>query len=188
VGLLDVAETRTRMNAEDLFRLPDDGKRRELVEGEIREMAPAGARYGDTAAALTILLGQYVRENRLGKLLAAETGYRISRDPDTVRAPDVSLVARDRIPPEGVPEGYWNLAPDLVAEVVSPNDTAAEVQSKVQMWLESGVRLVWVVYPNTRSVVVYESLKEITTLTTEDALSGGTVVPGFECRVSEIFE
>ncbi len=176
------------MNAEDLFRLPDDGKRRELVEGEIREMAPAGARHGRTAMRIGALLDQHATTQQIGVVLAAETGFRIFRDPDTVRAPDVSFVARDRIPPEGVPEGYWNLAPDLVAEVVSPNDTAAEVQSKVQMWLESGVRLVWVVYPNTRSVVVYESLKEITTLTTEDALSGGTVVPGFECRVSEIFE
>ncbi len=176
------------MTSEELLRLPDDGKRRELVQGELREMAPAGARHGDAAAALTILLGQHVRANRLGKMLAAETGFRISRDPDTVRAPDVSFVARDRVPPEGAPEGYWDIAPDLVAEVVSPNDTAAEVQSKVQRWLETGVRLVWVVYPGTRSVVAYESLKEISTLTTGDTLSGGNVVPGFECAVAEIFE
>lgn len=90
--------------------------------------------------------------------------------------------------PEGIPEGYWDIAPNLVAEVVSPNDIAAEVQSKVQMWLESGVRLVWVVYPDTRSVVVYGSLKEISTLTTGDTLDGGTVVPGFECPVSGVFE
>lgn len=72
--------------------------------------------------------------------------------------------------------------------MISPNDTAAEVQSKVQMWLESGVRLVWIVYPDTRSVVVYESLKEISTFTAEDTLSGGGVVPGFECKVAEVFE
>ena len=76
----------------------------------------------------------------------------------------------------------------VVAEVVYPNDTAAEIQSKVQMWLETGVRLAWVVYPDTRSVVTYESLKEISTLTTGDTLSGGNVVLGFECLVTEIFE
>lgn len=176
------------MTAGELLRLPDDGKRHELVEGELREMAPAWARHGDAAAALTILLGQHVRAQRLGRVLAAETGFRISRNPDTVRAPDVSFVAQERVPPDGPPQGYWELAPDLAVEVVSPNDAAAEIQSKVQMWLESGVRLVWVVYPDTRSVVAYKSLKEISTFTAGDALSGGDVVTGFESPVAEIFE
>ncbi|MDQ4002942.1 MAG: Uma2 family endonuclease [Actinomycetota bacterium] len=183
-----MAETRTQMTAQELLGLPDDGKRYELVKGELREMVPAGARHGSVAARLTSLLDQHVRAEGLGIVLAAETGFRIFRDPDTVRAPDVSFVARERVPAAGPPEGYWNLAPDLVVEVVSPNDTASEVQSKVQMWLESGVRLAWVVYPSTRSVVVYESLKEISTLTTGDVLSGGNVVPGFGCAVEEIFE
>lgn len=176
------------MTAEELLGLPDDGKRHELVEGELKEMTPAGARHGSAAAALTVLLGQHVGAKRLGTVLAAETGFIISRNPDTVRAPDVSFVAQERIPPEGPPEGYWELAPDLAVEVVSPNDTAAGVQSKVQMWLESGVRLVWVVYPETRSVVAYRSLKEISTFTAGDTLGGGDVVPGFECKVAEIFE
>lgn len=183
-----MAETKISTTARELFELPDDGKRYELVEGELREMAPAGARHGSVAITLAILLGQYVRENRLGMMLAAETGFRISRNPDTVRAPDVSFVARERVPPDGPPEGYWELAPDLAVEVVSPNDTAADVQSKVQMWLESGVHLVWVVYPDTRSVVAYESLKEVSVLTDRDALSGGEVVPGFESPVAGIFE
>src|SRR3954447_20705169 len=108
-----MTETGTRMTAEELLGLTDDGKRYELIEGELREMAPAGARHGSTAAALTVLLGQHVRANQLGRVLAAETGFRISRNPDTVRAPDISFVARERIPPEGLPEGYWDLAPDL---------------------------------------------------------------------------
>ena len=183
-----MTETGTRTTAGELLGLPDDGKRHELVEGELKEMAPAGARHGKAAAKLTILLGQHVEAQQLGVVLAAETGFLISRNPDTVRAPDVSFVAQERVPPDGPPEGYWELAPDLAIEVVSPNDTAAGVQSKVQMWLESGVRLVWVVYPDTRSVAAYESLKEISVSTTEDALSGGNVVPGFECKVAEIFD
>lgn len=181
-------KTKTRMTAEELIRLPGDGKRRELVEGELREMNPAGGRHGSVAATLAILLGQHVRSRRLGVVLAAETGFRISRDPDTVRAPDVSFVARECVPPDGPPEGYWDLAPDLAAEVVSPNDTAAEVQSKVQMWLDAGVRLVWVVYPATRSVMVYESPKEIRSLAAGDTLGGGEVVPGFGRQVAGIFE
>lgn len=183
-----MTETRTRMTARELFELPDDGKRYELVEGELKEIVPAGARHGSTTARLTVLLGQHVRAERLGVVLAAETGFVISRNPDTVRAPDVSFVAQERVPEEGPPESFWELTPDLVVEVVSPNDTAAEVQSKVQMWLESGTHLAWVVYPDTRSVVAYKSLKDISTLTAEDVLSSGDVVPGFECKVTEIFE
>lgn len=181
-------ETTTKITAQELFDLPDNGKRRELVEGELRETTPAGARHGRAAMRLGSLLDQHATAKRLGLVLAAETGFRISRNPDTVRAPDISFVSQERVPPDGPPEGYWELAPDLAVEVVSPNDTAAEVQSKVQMWLASGVRLVWVVYPDTRSVVAYKPLKEISTLTTGDALSGGDVVSGFECMVAEIFE
>lgn len=183
-----MTETGTKLTAEELLGLTDDGKRYELVEGELREMAPAGARHGRVAMKLASRLDRHVEINRLGMVLAAETGFRISRDPDTVRAPDVSFVAKERIPSEGPPEGYWELAPDLAVEVVSPNDPAVQVQSKVQMWLESGVRLVWVVYSDTRAIMAYKSLKEITTFTAEDTLDGGQVVPGFECAVAEIFE
>ena len=184
--LLKVAETGTRITAEELLGLPDDGKRRELVRGELREMAPAGARHGRATMRLASRLDRHVETNQSGMVLAAETGFKISRD--TVRAPDVSFVARERVPYGGPPEGYWDLAPDLAVEVVSPNDTAADVQSKVQMWLEAGVRLVWIVYPGTNSVVVHKSLKEAATLTATDILTGNDIVPGFECLVAEIFE
>lgn len=96
-----MAETKIGTTAQELYELPDDGKRYELVEGELREMAPAGAMHGNVAATLTILLGQHVRAQQSGRLLAAETGFRISRNPDTVRAPGVSFVSRERVPPEG---------------------------------------------------------------------------------------
>lgn len=183
-----MAETKTTMTAEELLKLPDDGKRRELVQREVREMAPARVRHGRAAMRLASLLNRHVTAERLGVVLVAGTGFRISRNPDTVRAPDVSFVARERVPTGGPPEGYWELAPDLAVEVVSSNDTAAGVQSKVQMWLESGVRLVWVVYPGTRLVVAYRGLREISTFTAGDALGGGDVTPGFGCGVAEIFE
>jgi Uma2 family endonuclease len=116
------------MTAQELLGLPDDGKRYELVKGELRETIPAGVRHGSVAARLTALLGQHVRAESLGIVLAAESGFTISRGPDTVRAPDTSFVARERVPGGGPPEGYWDLAPDLVVEAVSSNDTASEVQ------------------------------------------------------------
>lgn len=183
-----MVETRTVTTAEELLRLPDGGKRYELVRGELREMNSAGARHGRIAMKLGARLDRHVAVENLGIVLAAETGFRISRNPDTVRAPDVSFVSRERVPPGGPPDGYWDLSPDLAVGVVSPNDAAAEVQSKVQMWLETGTRLVWVVYPGTRSVVVHNSLKDISILTTVDVLDGGKVVPGFEIPVAEIFE
>ena len=181
-------ETRTVTTAEELLRLPDVGKRYELVRGKLREMNPAGARHGRIAMKLGARLDRHAIVENLGIVLAAETGFRISRNPDTVRAPDISFVSRERIAPGGPPDGYWDLAPDLAVEVVSPNDTAAEVQSKVQMWLEAGTRLVWVVYPGTRSIVVHKSLKDISTLTASDTLDAGGVVPGFEIPVADVFE
>lgn len=183
-----MVETRAVTTAEELLRLPDSSERYELVRGELRKMNPAGARHGRIAMKLGARLDRYTTVKNLGIVLAAETGFRLSRSPDTVRAPDISFVARERIPLGGPPDGYWDLSPDLAVEVVSPNDTAAEVQSKVQMWLEAGTRLAWVVYPGTRSVVAHNSLKDISTLTANDILTGGGVVPGFQIPVTEVFE
>ncbi len=183
-----MTETKTGMTAEELMKTPDDGMRRELVKGEMREMPPAGALHGKAAMGIGRILGNYVQENELGEVPAAETGFIIARNPDTTRAPDTGFISKERIPSSGPPDGYWELAPDLAVEVVSPNDTATEVQEKVREWIEAGVRLVWVVYPKTREVVVHKSLKDISTLTEGESLRGDDVLPGFECPVKEIFE
>ena len=183
-----MVETKTVTTAEVLLRLPDSGERHELARGELRRMHPAGARHGRIAMKLGARLDRYSTVENLGIVLAAETGFRLSRNPHTPSAPDFSFVVREHVPAGGPPDGYWDLAPDLVVEVVSPNGTAAEVQSKVQMWLEAGTRLVWVVYPGTRSVVVHKSLKDISTLTATDTLNGGEVASGFELHVAEVFE
>jgi len=176
------------MTAEQLIRLPPDrGKRYELRRGELLMMTPSGALHGDVTMALGTLMRVYASQKKLGKVLAAETGFKIHSDPDTVRAPDVAFVARERIPSTGVPRGYWELTPDLVAEVVSPNDSAADVQDKVEEWLNAGVRRVWVVYPDTQTVHVYRSLKEVSVLKPGDTLDGEDVLLGFSCTVEEIF-
>jgi len=176
------------MTAEQLMRLPlGRGKRYELRRGELLMMTPSGALHGDIVMALGTLMRMHASQNKLGKVLAAETGFKIHTNPDTVRAPDVAFVTRERIPPTGVPRGYWELAPDLVAEVVSPGDNAADVQDKIEEWLNAGVRRVWVVYPDTQTIHVYRSLKEVGVLKSGDRLDGEDVLPGFSCTVEEIF-
>ncbi|UCC63442.1 MAG: Uma2 family endonuclease [Anaerolineae bacterium] len=145
---MDASVVSAPMTAEELFWLPYDGHRYELIEGELKEMVPAGPRHGRIANAVAFLLTQHARQNDLGVVYAAETGFKLRKDPDTVWAADAAFVAVGRIPPQGEPEGYWDIAPDLVVEVVSPSDSAPAVQSKVTDWLAAGCQLVWVVYPD----------------------------------------
>jgi Uma2 family endonuclease len=175
------------MTADQLLRLPPDGRRYELVEGELKVMTPASPRHGRIAMRMGSLIEHYARQHDLGIVYAAETGFQLRENPDTIRVADAAFVAKSRIPPEGEPEGYWAIAPDLVVEVVSPSDSASEVQSKVADWLGAGCQLVWVVYPDTQTVTEYHSLTEIRVLIAGQALDGGDTLPGFACLVSEIF-
>jgi Uma2 family endonuclease len=179
-------ETRRPMTAEELFELPDDGLRHELVEGELRSLPPAGFEHGDVTLELAFHVKAFVREHRLGAVLAAETGFVIGRAPDTVRAPDVAFVSSDRLPP-GRERRFAELAPDLVAEVTSPSDRVAEVNEKVGQWLDAGVRLVWVVDPQTRIVVVHHPDGLARVLRGDDVLDGGDVLPGFALPLRELF-
>jgi Uma2 family endonuclease len=176
------------MTADELFALPDDSQRHELVYGEHRIMAPAGGEHGAISAGLIVQLGAYVRKHKLGRVFTSETGFWITRDPDTVRAPDAAFVRTARIPKSGLPIGFWPGAPDLAVEVTSPSDTLEEVEDKVQQWLASGTALVWVVNPKRRTVTVYSSPSQATILAVNDELDGGEVLPGFRIRVSEIFD
>ena len=174
--------------AEDLLCLSTTGKRLELVKGKVYEMAPEGGRHGYVAMNIGTLMGGHVRSNRLGRVFAAETGFIIRHDPDTVRAPDAAFVSQNRLSADEIPDGYIDLIPDLVVEVVSPNDRRREVLEKVEEWLNAGVRLAWVLYPATRSAIVYRSLNDVTHLTADDYLDGEDVVPGFRRRLGELFE
>ncbi|MCA1635166.1 MAG: Uma2 family endonuclease [Acidobacteria bacterium] len=175
------------MTAEELRKLPKDGFRYELVEGELKQMSPSGTEHGAVIFNLSILLGQHLKANNLGQGFGAETGFKIDSNPDTVRAPDIAFVRRERIPPTGIPKNFWEIAPDLVVEVVSPGDTFEEVEEKVAQWLAAGTSAVWVVNPKRRSVSVYRSMTDVERLSEADELEGREVVPGFRCKVSEIF-
>lgn len=175
------------MTADELLMLPDDGKRYELIEGVLNKMSPAGMAHGLVAMRAGAILFNFVHQRELGEVFAAETGFVVSTDPDTVRAPDAAFVAADRLPPGDFPPGYLRLTPDLVVEVVSPSDTASELQSKVCTWLDAGCRLVWVVYPATQSVTVYQSREDVRVLGEEDALDGNPVFEGFSAEVRDLF-
>jgi len=182
-----MAITTQLMTAEELLAMPDDGFRYELVEGELRRMAPAGQYHGWVGMELSGPLHQHVKSHKLGKVFMAETGFQLRRDPDTVRAPDSAFVRRERVEQVGRTKGYWPGAPDLAVEVVSPGDTVSEVEEKVREWLHFGTRLVWIVSPKLRTITVYRSLTDIVTLTEKDVLDGGDVVPGFQLLGAEIF-
>ena len=179
--------TLQRSTANELFEMPDDGFRYELVKGELRRMSPSGSEHGAIIINISVLLAQYVRSKKLGVCFGAETGFKLASDPDTVRAPDVAFIRRERIPESGIPKKFWPGAPDLAVEVLSPGDTRREVDEKVEDWLESGARAVWVINPKRRSVSVYRSLTDVTRLSEGEELDGGDVAPGFRCKVSEIF-
>ena len=180
--------TRTRlMTADELLDMPDDGWRYELIRGELIRMSPAGNRHGKFAMRMGTPLGVYVEDNDLGEVYAAETGYFLAFDPDTVRAPDVSFISRERLDEIGETDGYWPDAPGLAVEVISPNDRYTEVEAKVLDWLDAGTRMVIVVNPRTRTVRVYRSPSDVTDLTMDDTIDGADVVPGWRLPVARIF-
>ena len=172
--------------AADLERLPDDGFRYELVRGEVRKMTPVGNEHGKIAALVTGSLGQHVPP-RLGAVYAAETGFRLASDPDTVRAPDAAFVCQARLDAVGAVAGYWPGAPDLAVEVVAPGDRYGEVAEKVADWLAAGTQMVVVVEPRQRTVAVHHADGVIRALREGDVLEGGEVVPGWEVAVAALF-
>jgi Uma2 family endonuclease len=181
-----MATAMTLLTAEEFAKLPSS-RWSELIDGVVVEMSPPAPEHGGIARTVFGLLWAYVRPRALGRVIT-EAGFIIRRNPDLVRAPDVPFIRTVQIPPTGLPRQFWNIAPDLVVEVVSPSDTRAEVLAKVREWIEAGVRTVWVAYPISRTIEVVRSLQERVTLGIGATLDGGDVVPGFSCPVAEIFE
>lgn len=175
------------MTAEELFGLPDDNCRHELVRGELQRMAAAGFRHGAVIMNVAVPLGHHVKQHGLGLMCGAETGFVLERDPDTVLAPDIAFVRRERIPASGLPANFWEGPPDLAVEVTSPGDTRREVADKVASWLAAGTRLVWVVDPKRLVVEIHEPDGAPRRLRGSDVLEGEPLFPGFRLPVADIF-
>ena len=166
------------ITAEDPLRLNLPNKRTELVRGVLVAREPAGYRHGDVTIRITTAIANHVYGVRLGRVFAAETGFTLARNPDTVRAPDVAFISNARLP-EPPPPGFAEMAPDLAVEVLSPGDRAGEVLGKVGDWLEAGCRLVWVIDPARAQGRVYRADGSESLLGGHDALEGEDVLPGF---------
>jgi Uma2 family endonuclease len=176
--------TRRVATEDDLRAMPKDGQKYELVDGEIR-VSPAGDRHGFVAANLIVLLGAFVKQRRLGYVMSSDAGFRLPSK--NVRSPDVSFVASGRFPNDTPPDDWGSLAPDLAVEVLSPGDRPRYVMDKVGEYLEAGVRLVWVIDPKKQRAVVYRSLSDVRELGPDESLEGQDVLPGFSCRLRDIF-
>lgn len=176
------------ITAEMLFDMGDDAGHCELVAGEVTAMPPVGDDHGAVALDLSWYINTFVRRERLGVVYAAETGFILARNPDTVRAPDVAFVRAERVRPRGQRTGYVPFAPDLAVEVVSPNDRLAHGERTVQEYLAAGTRLVWVAHPAQQTVTVYAPDQAVRVLGVADELDGGGVLPGFRLAVARLFE
>ena len=176
------------LTADDLLCLHSQGVRGELIRGVLPDTMPTVREHGKIAAKLSFVLGCLVWPGKLGELTTSESGVGLERDPDTVREPDIAYFSAAKSQSGSRVTDYSEEVPDLVVEVISPNDTQREVSDKASMWLSYGVRLVWVVQPETGSVDIYRPDNEPTTIGEDHILDGLDVLPGFICSVREIFD
>ena len=175
------------LTADELWKMPDHGGRYELVRGELRPMSPAGSGHGAFSMNLAAPLHQFVRARKLGIVVAAETGFIIATDPDTVLAPDAAFIRQERVTATGITQKYWPGPPDLAIETMSPGDAARDVEKKAREWLTAGTQHVWVINPQAKTVTVYRPDNSVKILGLSGTLDGAEVVPGFQILVAEIF-
>ncbi len=175
------------ITAEEIAALSPNIRHGELIRGIFFRRSLSTKLHGFIAANVLGFLGNYVKKSQVGRVFMTGTGFVLARNPDTVRAPDAAFVRAERLADQP-PAGFFEGAPDLAVEVISPGETVDEVESKVIDYLEAGTKLIWLIYPRTQTVTVYRSLTEIEILTIADMLDGGQLLPGFSVAVKQIFE
>lgn len=165
----------------------------ELIKGKIVPKGghfeinmPTGAMHGAVTDELESRISTFVRENKLGRVFAAETGFILAEG--TVRGIDISFVGKAKIAEFGISEKFFSVATDLAIEVISPENTFDEIQDKIEAYLSAGTKLVWIVYPKKKMVQVYRNNNVVNILRETDELSGEDVLPNFKVKLSEIFE
>jgi Uma2 family endonuclease len=147
----------------------------------------AGWRHGEIVARIVQRLLNFLDENPRGKIACNDPGTKLESDPDLLRAPDIGFVAGERIPPEGLPDQWWQGGPDLTVDVVSPSQSLSELIDKAQEFLRAGTRLAWIVDPSRQCVLVCTPPDHVRVLHEADTLEGGDVLPGFAVPVAAVF-
>jgi len=176
------------MTAEELMELPHgEGFRYELINGELEKTMSAGFPHGRITMRLAGPLSEFIWTHDLGEILAAETGFQLTFGPDTVLAPDISFIAKERLAQVGETERFWPAAPDLVVEVLSPSDRPSKVNRKTSLWLGYGAKQVWIVNPKNHTVTIYRSPSDATTFSGSDYLEAQDLLPGFTLSLERIF-
>jgi Uma2 family endonuclease len=181
----EVTELPRPITGEMLFKLGDIG-RTELVRGEIVYMSPTGHPHGFLESNFDRVLGTFVHQHKLGRVFVGEVGIYTQRNPDTVRAADVAFISRQRWS-QVRSQSYLDVAPELVIEILSPDDAWGEVMEKLEEYFTSGVLAVWIADPKRQQVYIYHSLTEVQRLSAGDVLADDKVLPGFNVPVAELF-
>ncbi|MGH9203415.1 MAG: Uma2 family endonuclease [Vicinamibacterales bacterium] len=180
--------TSTRpITAEELLRMPEDGFQYELVKGRLVQLMLPGAEHGIIEVRLCVALADHVERHDLGLVVAGDTGFKLESDPDTVRGPDVAFVRAGRVPPTGIPKGFWDGAPDLAVEILSPSNTASQIKEKLAEYLGLGSSQVWVVDPRRKTTTIHQRDAAPQVLGEEDQIDGGDLLPGFRYPVARLF-
>jgi len=159
----------------------------ELIDGQLVERNLRGAYSSAVAAQISFELNRFNRERPFGWVFDSDVSYRCFKSPDTLRRADVSVVLHLRLAGNRIPESYASIAPDLAVEVISPTNKAGEVETKVLEYLEAGVKLVWVVFPQSRTIHVRRLEGTLRVVREHEQLEGESVIPGFSCRVRDLF-
>ena len=181
-----VLEIPRTITSDDLLDLPKDGFRYEIVRGELRKKMPSGILHALIAGRIAGLLSGFIRQRRLGEILTAEPGFKLSLTPETLRVPDVSFMRMDKFLQIKNLDKFYSGAPNLAVEVISPSETFQDEQEKIEDYLASGVEMIWIVRPKQTTITVYRPQHELTVLRIGDSLDGADVIPGFTCSVEDI--
>ena len=177
--------TQKLITAEEFLLMPNPpgGVQQELVRGEIVNMPPPGTLHGVTQMKTGRRLGNFIDAGP-GGTLSCESGFVTERSPDSVRGPDISYWTKERL--KEIPVGYVDISPDMIVEVLSPSNTTKKILEKLREYFDKGVRLVWIISPEDRTLTIYRKPEEGRLLHETAEVTGEDVLPGFECRVSDL--
>ncbi len=186
LSVVDAPEKSMPVTGEELYKMGDLG-RTELVRGEIVRMSPTGYPHADYEGNFYAALRDFVRRRKLGRVFVGEVGIYTHHDPDTVRAADVAYVSRQRMA-QAKSKSYLDVAPELIVEIMSPDDAWSEIMEKLDEYFSAGVKAVWVADPRKRQVYVYRSVTQVVRYTEGETITGGDdILPGFTIEVAELF-